>query len=197
MSEKGGDYFVWTRDQAQRLRDRVIEGLDFDALADHMIAAGDEAIERAENVVIEILKGLLEWYYAPKEGTDGFLALSQPHVMRRVLKDRIEEMPSILDELKRRSVDLHEEAATEAELWNEPTMPEEDEDLVIFTWEQITDPNFWPASPVEGADAMLKKQLVLFAALDLAREIDDDPSKFKKLMELYASAGLVPPARET
>ena len=139
-----GDFFAWTQDQGQRLREIRPNTIDWENVAEEIESLGRSEKGELENRMNVLILHLLKWQYQPARRKPGLRAtvLEQRNRIAR----RIADSPSLAGYPASLLSEEYEtarlKAASETRL-SEKRFPED----CPFTIEQILDPDFWPDAP--------------------------------------------------
>jgi len=135
------DFYGWAMAEADLIRQRKINELDFDHLIEELESMG--ASERRELVsrLAQLLMHLLKWQFQPTlQGKSWKITLrEQRRHVRRIIKQNPSLKPQINDCLLESYEDAIDEAAKETGL-DEKTFPAE----CTYTFEQIMNDEFYP-----------------------------------------------------
>ncbi len=107
------DYYTWTEDQAQALRERQVSGLDWENLAEEVEDLGKAERHRLESHLESLLMHLLKWAYQPPRRSHSWSKSIREHRFRihRVLRDN----PGLKGKLPEIFADAYEGARFSAE----------------------------------------------------------------------------------
>jgi len=135
------DFYGWVQSQLEALRSGEIDNLDLDNLIEEVESMGRSEQRALESRLEVLLAHLLKWRFQPsRRGASWELTIEE---QRRRLSDRLKQNPS----LKSKLPDVQKVAYRYAIF---RAVKETGMDRSAFpvqcpwTFEQITDPNFWP-----------------------------------------------------
>jgi hypothetical protein len=141
MSTYNRDFYTWTSEQAQLLREGRLSELDIDNLAEELEDMGASKERELENRLGILLAHLLKWHYQPER---------RSHSWKMTIKEQRRRIERVLRKnpgLKSYLGEAFEEAYGDARLiasresgLEETTFPEE----CLWSLEQAMDPEFWP-----------------------------------------------------
>jgi hypothetical protein len=87
------DFYAWTQQQAQLLRERAWEKLDLPHLIEEMESLGRQQRQELRNRLGVLVGHLLKWEYQPQARSVSWLLTLQ--VQRQEVLDLLEESPSL------------------------------------------------------------------------------------------------------
>ncbi len=138
------DFFEWTRQQAQLLREKRFADLDLDNLIDEVESVGSSEKSEIESRLEVLLAHLLKWKYQPGARSSGWSGTISEQ-RRRILR-RLQASPSLKDYPTEIFADCYLSgrllAAKETGI-DFTVFPEQPP----FTVEQAVDDNFLPKEP--------------------------------------------------
>ncbi|HJU28752.1 MAG TPA: DUF29 domain-containing protein, partial [Candidatus Binataceae bacterium] len=97
ISEYETDFYAWTREQAQALRARQGEALDWNNLAEEIESIGRSDAEALASQLARLLLHLLKWRYQPNRRSRGW-ELSIMEARLRINR-RLRKSPSLKSKL--------------------------------------------------------------------------------------------------
>lgn len=136
------DFYAWTQQQADLLRDKKFDQIDLEHLIEEIESMGNSEVRELESRLTVLLMHLLKWQYQPNLQTRSWV-LTIKEQRRRIAK-RLQQSPSLKSKLQEIVNDAYElargDAADETGL-SESHFPE------ACPWEyaQLIDMDFWPA----------------------------------------------------
>lgn len=135
------DFFEWTRQQADLLRERRFEDLDLENLIDEVESVGSSERREIRNRLTVLICHLLKWKYQP--GLRGDSWLETIGEQRRMLLDIVATSPSLRTYMHDETGKMYRSGRLEAARQTrialgvfQTTSP--------FTAEQVLDPDFLP-----------------------------------------------------
>ncbi len=140
MNTYQSDFYLWTQQQADLLRQGALSALDIDNLIEEIESMGNSNRFALESYVSNVLMHLLKWQYQPeRRGTSWRLSIRNG---RRHIQKRLKNSPSLKPQLpiivEEEYLPAREDAADETGL-PLATFPEQ----CPFTLDQITG-DWWP-----------------------------------------------------
>jgi hypothetical protein len=106
------DFYAWTQQQAQVLRERRWADLDLENLADEVASVGGTEKREIRNRMIVLLCHLLKWKYQP--GHRGPSWRRTIREQRRQLADIVETSPSLAEYVKQQVLQRYSAATVDA-----------------------------------------------------------------------------------
>lgn len=91
------DFLRWTEEQAQHLRDRNLDQLDFEHLIEEVLSMGKSEIRALESRLAVLLSHLLKWAWQPVGRSRSWEATIEEQRFR--IQQLLEEMPSLRSRL--------------------------------------------------------------------------------------------------
>ncbi len=143
MSTYQTDFYSWTQQQADLLKTRQFNKLDFDNLIEEIKSMGASEKKELDSRLIELLLHLLKWQFQPeRKGSNWEVSIAkQRDGIDKVLRDN----PSLKHQLDKRVADCYpyakRYAAIETQL-PKARFPEE----CPYSLEQLFNDNFMPDS---------------------------------------------------
>ncbi|MFS8821560.1 DUF29 domain-containing protein [Synechococcus sp. 65AY6A5] len=138
------DFYAWTQQQAQFLRERAWEKLDLPHLIEEMESLGRQQRQELRNRLGVLVGHLLKWEYQPQARSVSWLLTLQ--VQRQEVLDLLEENPSLrpyLPEAISKSYLRALQLALEETKLPRKTFPK----TCPYAPEQILDSQFYPGEP--------------------------------------------------
>ncbi len=138
------DFYAWTQQQAQFLRERAWEKLDLPHLIEEMESLGRQQRQELRNRLGVLVGHLLKWEYQPQARSVSWLLTLQ--VQRQEVLDLLEENPSLrlyLPEAISKSYLRALQLALEETKLPRKTFPK----TCPYSPEQILDSQFYPGEP--------------------------------------------------
>ncbi len=135
------DFYAWTQQQADLLRNKNFDQVDLDHLIEEIEIMGNSEVRELELRFTVLLMHLLKWQYQPTLQTRSWV-LTIKEQRRRIIK-RLQQSPSLKSKLQEIINDAYElargDASDETGL-SESVFPE------TCPWEylQFIDMEFWP-----------------------------------------------------
>lgn len=147
MSLYDTDYLAWTRTQAEAVRRRSANEVDWDNLAEEIDDLGKAVTGELKSRYIVLIAHLLKWMFQPeRRGASWETTIEQQRI---AIEDHMISNPS----LKSSDADLFARAYRQARLkaaretkLDKRRFPEDPP----FTAEQARDPEFWPGAAPAG-----------------------------------------------
>jgi hypothetical protein len=112
ISEYETDFYAWTREQAQALRARQGEALDWNNLAEEIESMGRSDAEALASQLERLLLHLLKWRYQPNWRSRGW-ELSMMEARLRINR-RLRKSPSLKSKLAELLAESYEDACLRA-----------------------------------------------------------------------------------
>lgn len=100
------DFYAWTQEQGNLLRDRQWTQLDLHNLIDEVESLGKQQCQELRNRLSVLLGHLLKWEYQPLERSRSWLAIIR--VQRRDILQLLQENPSLKPVLTDASIKAYE-----------------------------------------------------------------------------------------
>jgi hypothetical protein len=126
------DFFAWTRDQADALRRRSVNELDWENLLEEVESMGNQARGELRSHLILLLGHLLKWRFQPeRRGRSWMFTILE---QRREAERMIDENPSLKPELPDILADAYKTARLRAARETRLTIKRFPEECP-FTWE--------------------------------------------------------------
>ncbi|MCX5494654.1 DUF29 domain-containing protein [Kaistia dalseonensis] len=138
------DFYAWTQDQAEKLRARRQNEIDWDNVAEEIDSVGRSQRKEIRHRLVVLLHHLLKWEYQPERRSNSWRASIGE--ARAEIRSEIDDSPSLRgypDEVLARQYWLAGLKAAEETNLSEATFPEE----CPYSVEQILDPNYFPGTP--------------------------------------------------
>lgn len=138
------DFYAWTQEQAQFLRDQAWDKLDLPNLIEELESLGKQQHQELRNRLSVLMGHLLKWEYQPEGRSASWLITLQ--VQRQDVLDLLEENPSLkpyLAEAISKSYLRALQLALEETKLPRKTFPKE----CPYSLEQILDDQFYPGEP--------------------------------------------------
>jgi len=135
------DFYGWTLQQAEALRSRDMNELDFENLLEEMEAMGRSEKRGLKNRLVILLMHLLKWQYQPEH---------QGKSWKLTIRNQREEVLELLEENP--SLKPHIDSILE-NAWKKALRETEKETKIVrstfptqcpWSFEQIMDDDFWP-----------------------------------------------------
>lgn len=136
-----GDFFLWTQDQAVRLRRSRPAEVDWENVAEEIESLGKSDRRAVENNIRIVLEHLIKWRYQPERRGPSWSDSIHEH--RNRLEEIIEDSPSLArvpGEVLARNYARARQKALDATGLPAAAIPE----ICPFSVEQVLDPDFWP-----------------------------------------------------
>lgn len=133
------DFYAWTQDQAEKLRARRHNEIDWENLAEEIDSVGRSDRRSIRSNLLVILLHLLKWRFQPEKRKGGWQASIAEHRHRIALT--LEDSPSLADFPKSALAAAYAAARQEALIATRlapATIPES----CPYTIEQVLDPEF-------------------------------------------------------
>jgi len=138
------DFFAWTKAQAQLLREKRFDELDFTNLIEEVEGAGEAEKRQIEMHLETLLTQLLKWKYQPGARTSAWRSLVEEQ--RRLLAYIVEMSPSLSmypaemfqDSYLAARLAAAKETGMDAALFPAPAP---------FSLQEVLDEDFWPLEP--------------------------------------------------
>jgi hypothetical protein len=135
------DFYAWTQEQGELLRQGQIKGLDLENLAEEIESLGRSERRSFRSALLLLTEHLLKWQYQPEKRSPSWQITirTQRGQIAMLLEDNPSFKPWIPEALFKGYEDGRDAAADETGL---PlvTFPEE----CPYTWEQLTDKHWLP-----------------------------------------------------
>ena len=107
------DFYAWTQEQAQLIKNRNFGGLDFMHLFEEVEDMGNRHADEIENRLTVLLTHLLKWKYQPNLQSKSWQFTIKEQ--RRGIAKRLKKMPSLNYKLQELFLEAYEDAVFEAE----------------------------------------------------------------------------------
>ena len=135
------DYYAWTQRQVELIKKRRWEELDLDNLLEELEEMGKSSKRTLESRLEILFMHLLKWQFQSENRSNSWKAsiLEQ----RRKLGKLLKENPSLKPKLADIVSEVYEDARISAS--KETNLPlNAFPEVMPFTYEQATNPHFWP-----------------------------------------------------
>ena len=138
------DLYTWAQEQATLLRERRFDQIDLDHIVEEIEDMGRSERRALESRLETLLMHLLKWVYQPAyRGRSWRLTITE---QRKRLHKHLRDNSGLNAKLPEAVTDAYEFARTRAE--RETGLAVESfPDQCPWTFEEISDPNFWPDAP--------------------------------------------------
>ena len=147
------DFHAWSSEQAELLKRRSANELDWDNIAEEIESLGKQQRSELRNRLVVLLTHLLKWEFQPEARTRSWT--NTIAVQRRDTADLLAENPSLKashdEAFERAYANARNEASTQTDLPVE-TFPIEPP----FTLEQALDPDWLPGEPDQSSPTASK-----------------------------------------
>ncbi len=87
------DFYAWTQNQAERLRARAHNEIDWDNTAEEIESVGASEKRAIGNNLARVIDHMLKWHFQPEQRKYGWYASIQEH--RQRIASSIEDSPSL------------------------------------------------------------------------------------------------------
>lgn len=135
------DFYAWTQEQANFLRDRQWSQIDLSNLIDEVESLGKQQRQELRSRLSVLLGHLLKWEYQPQERSRSWLATIR--VQRRDTLRLLQENPSFTSALPDALLEGYEDGRDLA--MGETNLPQQTFPLVCpYTFNEISDIRFYP-----------------------------------------------------
>lgn len=135
------DFFAWTQQQAQFIKDKALDKLDLTYLFEEIESMGNQNKTELKNRLTVLLMHLLKWKYQPEfKGNSWFLTIANQRID---IKDLILDNPSLKHYLPDLFNAAYSRSILKASLEtgiNKHVFPEQPD----WTIEQVLDDEFFP-----------------------------------------------------
>lgn len=136
------DFYLWTQNTAEQIRQRQFDGVDWDNLIEEIEALGRSEKRAIRSYLIVVIKHLLKWQYQPEQRSGSWRASIRNS--RGYLQELLDENPSLkgdflLESLPKAYKKAREEASDETTIYRE-NFPED----CPYSIEQLLDSDFLP-----------------------------------------------------
>jgi hypothetical protein len=139
------DFHEWAETQAELLRNRSANALDWDNLAEEIEALARRDRREIRNRLVVLCAHLLKWEYQPQRRSNSWRGSIRE--ARREIADLIEESPTLASYPAHKLADAYgrgrEDAEAETGLLDLP-------EACPWPVEQVLDRAFWPGLPWEA-----------------------------------------------
>jgi len=135
------DFYSWTRQQANLLRQRQFEQLDLSHLVEELEDLGNRHYDQLESRLMQLVAHLLKWQVQHGKRTNSWRATIR--VQRTAIAKLLRRNPGLKPRLEEALVESWSEARDLAIA--ETDLPDEQFPLSSpFSVEQVLSPDFWP-----------------------------------------------------
>jgi hypothetical protein len=137
------DFYAWANEQAGLLRDGRLAEADIEHIAEEIESLGKSEKRELVSRLTVLLLHLLKWQFQPRRAGASWEATIR--VQRRNLAVHMEDNPSLESMLSQAVEQAYGNAVIEAGAETglpDATFPQS----CPWSYEQMTDPDFWPAS---------------------------------------------------
>ncbi|CAB1276134.1 DUF29 domain-containing protein [Candidatus Nitrosacidococcus tergens] len=144
MSTYESDFYGWTQETAQLLRQQRFNEIDLAALIDEVEDMGKSELRALENRLIILMAHLLKWQYQPEHRSNSWKSTIKDQRLR--ISRLLRENPSLKPKINETIIEAYEngilQASIETNLDTEifPTHFEQ----TGWTMEQVLDNRFYP-----------------------------------------------------
>ena len=136
------DFYAWANEQAGLLRSGALSSADIKNIAGEIESMGNSEKRELGNRLIVILLHLLKWQFQPQNRSSSWE--TSIIVQRRAVVRIVRDNPSLQPKIPEVLADVYDDAAIEAA--EETKLPKSAFPVSCpYTFEQIIDPDFWPA----------------------------------------------------
>jgi len=136
------DFYLWTQNTAEQIRQRQFDGVDWDNLVEEIETLGRSEKRAIRSYLVVVIKHLLKWQYQPEQRSGSWRASIRNS--RGYLQELLDENPSLKDDFVLESLPkaykkARAEASDETTIYRE-NFPED----CLYSIEQILDSDFLP-----------------------------------------------------
>lgn len=135
------DFYVWTQQQAELLRQGRLEDVDLKNLAEEVESLGKRDRRELESRLGRLIQHLLKWQYQPqKRGASGESTIVE---QRRRIKRLLQDSPSFQSSLGELLAESYKDGRKDAA--RDTRMPLDTFPATCsYTWKQLTDEDWLP-----------------------------------------------------
>lgn len=137
------DFYAWTQEQAELLRQGQIKGLDLENLAEEIESLGRSESRSFRSALLLLTQHLLKWQYQPEKRSPSWQIMirTQRRQIAMLLEDNPSFKPWIPDALAKGYAVGRKDAAEETGL---PLTLFPEECPYSYSWERLTDLDWLP-----------------------------------------------------
>src|SRR4051812_40838562 len=144
------DFYAWTQDQAEKLRARAHNDIDWENAAEEIESLGRSDKREIKSRLEILLRHLLKWEFQPEKRKSGWYSTIVEQ--REQLASLVGESPSLRDMPRQEMAKMYRLARLKARDETGLSLGSFPE-LCRYSIEQVLDDGYFPGAPVERDDS--------------------------------------------